>query len=246
MSESIFGVFCRGLAPYRSALVIVAAALGAALSMLACSASRPSMCTTSTVAGEEVRGCGTKGVCVAGRCQSDAGPPQVEQATRYVAEPTDMACIDEDDTTSGASPASCVMGRPHGARLLLRFSVPLSEQAEVVEAYVLLHRAPDRDPDPAPFSLHASRIVGDWSGATLTAATLPPFVPARSADTRVDRSDLIRVDVRDIVRQWRRKDPADRGLVLESVGGHGTGMHVAIAPSTNGAARGPVLELYVK
>jgi hypothetical protein len=204
------------------------------------------MCTTSTAAGEDVRGCGTRGVCVAGRCQSDAGPPQVEQATRYVSEPVDIACIDDDDTTSGAAPASCNMGRPGGARLLLRFSVPLSEQADVVEAYVLLHRAPDRDADPAPFSLHASRIVGDWNGAQVTAATLPPFMPTLSATTRVDRSDLIRVDVRDVVRQWRRKDPADRGLVLESVGGHGTGMHVAIAPSPSGAARGPVLELYVK
>jgi hypothetical protein len=71
-------------------------------------------------------------------------------------------------------------------------------------------------------------------------------MPTMSANSRVDRSDLIRVDVRDIVKQWRRKDPSDRGLVLEASGGHGTGMHLAIAPSPNGAARGPVLELYVK
>ncbi len=190
--------------------------------------------------------CGGRGACVAGRCQSDAGTPQVEQSTRYVSEPTDVACIDDDDTTSGPTPASCNMGRPAGARLLLRFAVPLSDQAEVVEAYVLLHRAPDRDADPSPFSLHASRIVGDWSGTQVTAATLPPFTQARSAETRVDRSDIIRVDVRDIVKQWRRKDPADRGIILESSGGHGTGMHLALAPSSNGAARGPMLELYVK
>lgn len=214
------------------------AVFGAASAPLACTP-RPSMCSG-------VAECGARGACVAGRCQSDAGTPQVEQSTRYVSEPVDIACIDDDDTTSGISPSSCNVGRPHAARLLLRFSVSLSDQAEIVEAYVLLHRAPDRDADPSPFSLHASRIVGGWNGAEVTAATLPPFAPARSADTRVDRSDIIRVDVRDIVKQWRRKDPADRGLVLESSGGHGAGMHLAIAPSSSGAARGPVLELYVK
>jgi hypothetical protein len=222
-------------------------ALGATLAVGGCTTNRPSMCTAAGLsdAGADLRPC-TVGVCVAGRCQSDAGPPQVEQATRYVTEPIDLACIDDEDTTSGSVPASCNMGRPHGARLLMRFSIPLSDQADVVEAYVLLHRAPDHDPDPAPFSLHASRIVGEWNGQDVRAATLPAFMPTLTANTRVDRSDLIRVDVRDIVKQWRRKDPSDRGLVLESSGGHGTGMHLAIAPSPSGAARGPVLELYVK
>jgi hypothetical protein len=204
----------------------------------------------------DVTACAGRGACVAGRCQSDAGPPQVEQGTRYVSDPVDVACVDDDDTTAGALPASCTLGRPGGARLLLRFSVPLSDQAEVIEAYVLLHRVAERDPDPAPFSLHASRIVGDWNGSTVRAATLPPLSPTRSADTMVDRSDLIRVDVREVVKQWRRKDAADRGIVLESSGGHGTGMQVALVPGGSGVAspgaggsgavRGPVLELYVK
>ena len=115
-----------------------------------------------------------------------------------------------------------------------------------MEAYVLLHRAPESDPDPSRFTLSASRITSDWTSASLTYATLPTFVPARSADTLVDRADVIRVDVRDIVRQWRRRDPSDRGVVIESRAGSGAGLDVAVAPRGNGAARGPLLEIYVK
>jgi hypothetical protein len=199
---------------------------------------RPNMCA-------EARDCG-RSACVAGRCQSDAGVPQVDTSTRFVYSPVDVACVNDEPPPSPGVPPLCVLGDSAGARLLLRFAVPLSDQADVVEAYVLLSRAPTVDADPAAISLHASRIVGDWDGRSMVSATLPAFEPSRSAETRIGWSDVVRIDVRDIVKKWRRRDRTDRGLVIESTGSSPSGMAFALAPDGEGAARPPVLELYVK
>jgi hypothetical protein len=199
---------------------------------------RPNMCA-------EARDCG-RAACVAGRCQSDAGLPQVDTATRFVYSPVDVACVRDEPAESPGTPPLCVLGDPRSARLLLRFSVPLSDQAEVVEAYVMLSRAPAVESDPSAISLHASRIVGGWDGRAMVSATLPAFEATRSAETRIGFADVVRVDVRELVKKWRRRDPADRGIVIESTGTSASGIAFALAPDAEGAARPPVLELYVK
>jgi hypothetical protein len=193
----------------------------------------------------EARDCG-RAACVAGRCQSDAGLPQVDTSTRYVYAPVDVACVHDEPPATPGVPPLCVLGDANGARLLLRFSVPLSEQADVVEAYVMLSRAPTVESDPSAISVHASRIIGGWDGRSLVSATLPVFEPTRSAETRIGVSNVVRVDVRDIVKKWRRRDPADRGIVIESTGASASGTAFALAPDQEGAAKPPVLELYVK
>jgi hypothetical protein len=237
------------LDPLRS-LPVFALALGATL--VAACRPRPNMCA-------EAQDCG-RASCVAGRCQSDAGPPQVDTASRYIYEPVDLACVREEDPEPTAMPPYCVLGRADSARLLVRYSVPLSDQADVVEAYVVLHKIETVQPDPIPLSLHASRIVGDWRGGSTLAATLPAFEPGRTAETHVGWGDIVRVDVREIVKKWRRRDPNDRGIVIEATSSasasgsavisgsreNASGMAFAVAPSSDGSARVPSLELYLK
>ena len=68
---------------------------------------------------------------------------------------------------------------------------------------------------------------------------------------------LVRVDVRDLVRKWRARDPRDNGLAIVAEQTSATGMAFALAPGAGLASepgtedrpayiRGPVLEMYLK
>ena len=174
---------------------------------------RPRMCTASSE-------CGDKSACVAGRCQVEKATmkPAVDSARRLVVRPVDMAYVKTGDGPSGgALPTVFALGRD-GGKLFLRFSVTVPPPANIVEAYVVLRRSAAVDDDPAPVSLHATRIVESWSAGSVQWAIQPRTSEARSPSTVVEPggSPLVRVDVRELVRHWARRDPKDQGIAIVS------------------------------
>lgn len=209
-------------------------------------AARATMCTASYECG--------KSACVAGRCQVDkpALKPAVDSARRIVVHPVDLAFVQRgDDAHEAAPPVFAPLGQRDG-RLLLRFSLALPPAATVSEAYIVLHRASAVDDDPAPISLHATRIVQDWQGGSVTYATQPRSRELRLPLTFVEPggAPLVRVDVRDLVRQWPKRDPADQGVAIVAEGSTITGSTFALSEGAvedrSGVDVGPYLEVYLR
>jgi hypothetical protein len=169
------------------------------------------MCTASSE-------CAERGACVAGRCQLEKATvkPAVDSARRLVIRPVDIAYVKNGDSASGGGlPPVFALGKD-GGKLFLRFAAVLPPTANVVEAYVVLRRSSTVDDDPTPVSLHATRIVESWSGGSLSWARQPRSTDTRSPSTTVEAgtTPLVRLDVRDLVRHWGRRDREDHGIVV--------------------------------
>lgn len=212
------------------------------LGFAAC-APRARLCTATSE-------CAAGNACVAGRCQLEKPTvkPAVDSARRIVVRPVDMAVVASGDRASkGALPPIFALGRD-SAKLFLRFSVALPVNANVIEAYVVLRRSPIVDDDPAPISLHATRIEEAWSGGSVSWAMQPRMSETRTPSTLVEPSGtpLVRMDVREIVKHWAKHDPHDQGVAIVAENDTRTGTTFAI--SGGGADRDvePYLELYVR
>jgi len=200
------------------------------------------MCTASSE-------CATQSACVAGRCQPDRPnvKPAVDAARRLVVRPTDLAYLRRGEgPTGGALPPVFALGRD-SAVLMMRFSVPLPSTATVVEAYVVLRRSDAIDDDPAPISLHATRIVDGWKQRSISWARQPRVVDARTPATVVEPGgpSLVRLDVRDLVRQWPKHDPRDQGIAIVADNETRTGTTFAFR-AVGVADVEPYLELYLR
>jgi hypothetical protein len=205
-----------------------------ALASIAC-APRPRMCTASTE-------CAAQSACVAGRCQPDRPnvKPAIDTARRLVVRPVDLGYASRRGGAEGVPPLF-TLGRD-SAVLFLRFAVTLPATANVIEAYVVLHRSDAVDDDPAPISLHATRIVDDWQGRSISWGTQPRQSETRAPSTLVEPSGpaLVRLDVRDLVRQWPKHDPRDHGIAVVADNESRTGTTFALLAS--GAERSAVAE----
>jgi hypothetical protein len=197
--------------------------------------------------------CADKGTCVAGRCQIEKPTvrPAVESAKRLVVRPVDLAYVKSGDAPSGgALPPLVALGKD-GGKLLLRFEAPIPTNAKVIEAYVVLHRSTIVDDDPSPVSLHGTRIVEAWSGRSVSWAFQPRLLETRSPSTVVEPggAPLVRLDVRELVRHWARRDPADQGIAIVAEGETPTGATFAlneIGAPIGARELGPYLELYLR
>ena len=195
--------------------------------------------------------CTAKSECVAGRCQPDKPnvKPAIDAARRVVVRPVDLAYLRRGDAASdGALPPLFSLGKD-SAVLLMRFSVAIPTTANVVEAYVVLRRSDAVDDDPAPISLHATRNVQGWEGRSTSWALQPRVVESRLPATVVAPGgpSLVRLDVRDLVRQWAKHDPDDQGIAIvaenESRSGSTFAFRASGAPAPDVE---PYLELYVR
>lgn len=187
--------------------------------------------------------CAKENACVAGRCQPDKPTvkPAVDNARRWVVPPSDLAFVKRGDSASdGSLPPLFALGRSSGV-LFLRFSVALPANANVIEAYVCLRRATVVDDDPAPISLHANRIIDSWEGRSTSWAYQPRVREARTPATLVEPGGpgLVRIDVRDLVRQWAKRDPRDQGVAIVAENESRTGTTFAL--TSVGADRGATL-----
>ena len=186
----------------------------AVVALVGC-APRPRMCTATSE-------CTTQSACVAGRCQPDKPnvKPAIDAARRLVVAPVDLAYLRRGSSTlaggtGAALPPLFALGKD-SAVLMMRFSVALPTTANIVEAYVVLRRSDAVDDDPTPISLHATRIVDGWEPRSISWALQPRVVEARTPATVVEPGgpSLVRLDVREIVKQWPRHDARDQGIAV--------------------------------
>ncbi len=212
---------------------------GAAATSLTGCAARPKMC------GGPSDCSGDKGVCVAGRCQLDKPTvkPAIDTARRWVLRPADLAFVQRGGATGageGGLPPVVALGT-ESSRLFLRFDAAIPPTATIVEAYVVLRRSAVVDDDPTPISLHATRIVDAWSGGSVSWAFQPRLGgDQRSPSTTVEPggSPVVRIDVREIVRHWARRDPRDQGIAIIAENESRTGTTFALTPERNAERTG--------
>jgi len=202
-------------------------------------APRPRMCTASNE-------CAAQSACVAGRCQPDKPnvKPAIDAARRLVVRPVDLAYVRRGEGSGngdGTVPPLFALGRD-SAVLLMRFSVAIPDAANVIEAYVVLHRSDAVDDDPSPISLHATRIVDGWQGRSTCWGLQPRQSETRAPSTLVEPGgpSTVRLDVRDLVRQWPKHDPRDQGIAVVADNDTRTGTTFALVSVE------PFLELYLR
>jgi hypothetical protein len=116
--------------------------------------------------------------------------------------------------------------------LLLRFEAPLTLEATVLEAYILLERARESD-DDATVVLHAARVMDSWSGGTVSWAHQPRVEDLGAPITRAIPASpgFVRLDVREIVNHWRMRRGGDFGVAVVAEGDGTTGMGFALLPA---------------
>jgi hypothetical protein len=221
---------------------------GIVASILASCAPRARMCIATSE-------CPAESACVAGRCQLDKPSvrPALENASRWIVRPSDVAFVSNDHTSDGSLPPAFVLNAHGSSVLLLRFAVSLPKNATVVEAYIVLHRAEAIDIDPEPILLHTARIVEPWVGRSVSWGRLPRIEDTRAPEARLEPSgpSLVRLDVRDLVRGWERRDPADQGIAVVADNASRTGAAFAFRSSgidSAGVSKDvePHLELYIR
>ncbi len=184
--------------------------------------------------------------------------PAIDAARRLVVHPTDVAYLRRGEAAAGgALPPLFTLGRD-SAVLMMRFSVPLPVGANVIEAYVVLRRSDAVDDDPAPISLHATRIVEGWEQRSVSWSRQPRVVEVRTPGTLVEPGgpSLVRIDVRDLVRQWPKHDPRDQGVAIVAASDSQRGTTFAFravgvvgtadSRSSSAADVEPYLELYLR
>ena len=211
-------------------------------------APRPRLCVASSE-------CASQNACVAGRCQSEKpnAKPAALSARRLVVRPVDLAYVRRGDDrlspdSRGALPPAFALGRD-SAVLLMRFKAALPANATIVEAYVVLRRDASVDDEPAPISLHATRIVEGWDARSISFARQPLLAQTRLPTTVVapNGPSLVRLDVREIVLQWAKHDPSDNGIAVVAENQSPSGTMFAFRSSGAPAPDvEPYLELYVR
>lgn len=230
------------------------------LRILACLACLPVFALAGEGCARRDRMCVTPaecapGICVAGRCALDGRTPSILEVgeagapavKRLLFAPTDLAYLAPGaPAPEGSVPSVVVLGKESDARLLLRFEAPLAESASVVEAYLLLPRAEGVDVDPAfagmsPISLQVLRIVDPWDSRSIRWSMQPRTLDVGSPATVVTASGRpwIRLDVRDLVSRWPRREQDDQGLAIVASATNAMGMAFA-------TTRSLTLEIYVK
>jgi len=194
--------------------------------------------------------CPAEAACVAGRCQLDKPDvkPALETASRWVVRPVDIAFVRKGDNADPSLPPAFVLGKEGGV-LLLRFSVTLPKHVNIVEAYVVLHRAEEIDADPEAVILRTTRIVEPWVSRSVSWGRLPRLEDTRAPATRFEPngSSIVRLDVRDLVRGWSRRDPTDQGVAV--IADSASSTRVAFASRVSGTSSPnvePYLELYIQ
>jgi hypothetical protein len=209
--------------------------------LLAACAVPPRMCVSQ---GD----CGGRASCVAGRCVAQGATAAIDSGRRLIFAPVDIAYLRADG--DGRDAVTATLGGAHdaGAVVLVRFSIALPPETNVLEAYLLLDRATDIDADPGAVALHACRVTDPWDSRSVSWARQPRVEDAGSPVTRLSRSagPMVRLEVHDIVRRWRRRTGVDEGIAVTAEGKAAVGLAFALAPAPGSGRAGPRLELYVK
>lgn len=182
--------------------------------------------------------CGAQASCIAGRCVVHGATAAIDTSRRLLVDPVDVGWVQRGGGPTRPSVATLGRAGDPGVAFL-RFSLPLPPEVKIIEAYVLLERAVDYDADPVSIPLHAARVVTAWDSRSLSWAHQPAVEETGAPVTWVTPSagSLVRVDVRDIVQRWRRRDGDELGLALLAEGQSVTGVAFALGPIDVESAR---------
>lgn len=220
----------------------IAALSLAASALLGACLTRDRMCVTWNE-------CGPSSVCVAGRCQPQKGTPAISQATdggaaavrRVVFAAADVAFLSSEPEAASPLPSVVALGKHPSDELLLRFEARIPEGATVVEAYLLLPVADGADVDPAPVSLHARRVLDPWDSRSVRWSTQPRTLDVGAPATWATSAGrpVIRLDVRELVARWPRREKDEQGVAVVAAQTSATGIPVALSGSL-------ALEAYLK
>ncbi|HEY2514462.1 MAG TPA: DNRLRE domain-containing protein [Polyangiaceae bacterium] len=185
------------------------------------------------------RACDGSYSCIAGKCLRDGAVLEVAATDRFgqlavrriVVDPVAVARIGPGEASPTATVAPLARARDAGAELLLRFAVALPPGATVVDANLLLDRAPYVDGDPAPVSLHAARIEEPWSAGAVTWERAPRLDPlGRAPRTTIDDARrTVRLDVRSLVRRWSFHAADEQGIAVIADQTSPTGITISLA-----------------
>jgi len=204
-------------------------------------------CTAETLGGRVcAAGCEAGTTCVAGRCRAADAPPSPVNSRRILLEPTDLAVI-ASSTASGAElPDAVALGRAEDGtvELLLRFSAAFREGTEVMSAFVLLEPAPGAQAQATPTSVEMARILEPWQPTTVSWGRQPRLaIPALASVTPAPPDRPLRVDVTQLVREWKKRMPDDHGIALLVRGNSPVGTPYSTGMSFG---HGPRLEVYLR
>ncbi|WP_242515628.1 DNRLRE domain-containing protein [Sorangium cellulosum] len=189
--------------------------------------------------------CGA-GYCVAGRCRPADALPAPLDARRMLLPPEDLAVLEQNGDAAPAVPDAAALGRASTGDvvLLLRFTPPFGEDAEIASAFVVLQPAPGAPPAGRALTLEVARILEPWRSATATWGRQPRLsVPEPAAIAPRRPVTPLRIDVTSLVRGWAKRRRDDHGIAILAPGNDAVG-----AAYTMGLSQGvgPQLEVYVR
>lgn len=226
----ILWYFRDGVFPLRSAVVFLPTLLAAA-------------CVPPSRTCALEADCDTRAACVAGRCVTKGATAAIDSARRLLFVPVAMAWRARQGKDKEFDPTIVTLGRTSdgGAIAFVRFEAELPVETKVLEAYILLERASDIDVDPEPITLYPERILDPWDSSSLSWGRAPHTQDIGAARTRVSATSgpLVRLEIRDLVKRWRRRGSREFGVAIVADGDSATGIAFLWAPG------GPKLELYV-
>jgi len=230
----------------RSRLGRAACALAiAAVSAVPLGACAPRHVTCETTCGDPAF------ACVAGECLREGRLLEVGaldkfgqlQSRRLLYSPVAAAVVRPGDGhASLPDVATLARARDAGSLLLLRFAVDLPPGTTVVEAHLLLDRAPAVDVDPAPIVVHAARIAEPWEPRSTSWARVPRIEEVDPPRTTVSSPRrVVRLDVRSLVRRWRLHASSDQGIALVTDRASPSGMAFALADGSGSTDDAPAV-----
>lgn len=189
--------------------------------------------------------CADGSVCVVGRCRLAASTiVPSPQARRLVLFPEAIAAATPDERGGGQHlPATVWLGRG-SSTVFLRFSVPVSDPADVTAAFVVVESSRDALAPAGPVPVDLAEILDLWQADAVSDGRIPRVgVPSRAGVISGSFGGPYRFDVTHLVKRWAKRDGDDHGLALiaDDVDAYGAPVSLGV---TEG--RGPYLEVYLR
>ena len=192
--------------------------------------------------------CGKGHTCVLGRCRQAKQLPVSKKAAVVRFEPEAYVLLrdtEDAEPAEGAREAIVLGGPEHPATImLLRFAVKLPDQAEIQSALLVLDALPKCGGRPGKISLELAHVLSAWEPQAVSFNRRPELsIPMKAATAHATPPRPLRLDVTQLVAEWRDHRSRYHGLALLATRDSGAGACYSTGLSWG---RGPRLEIYLK